>query len=77
MIPAPELIEPAFEFCFELRVDVADAIPVGGSDEGEGLHFAGITGGAFEGPACAGASCPAVATGGTAAASPCGSTRAT
>lgn len=50
MTPAPELIEPAFEFCFELRVDVADAIPLGGSDQGEGLHFAGITGGALDGP---------------------------
>ncbi|QZY51704.1 DUF3237 domain-containing protein [Leucobacter tenebrionis] len=52
MIDAAEtaLIEPALEYCFELRVDVADALPMGGSTEGEGLHFAPITGGAFEGP---------------------------
>jgi len=44
------LMEPEFEYCFELRVDVADALPLGGSREGEGLHFAPITGGVFEGP---------------------------
>ena len=44
------LIDPGFEFCFELRVDVADAIPLGGAVEGEGPHFAPITGGSFDGP---------------------------
>lgn len=54
--PAPEapLMEPAFEYCFELRVDVADALPVGGPDDGEGLHFAPITGGDFAGPRLSG-----------------------
>ncbi|WP_240423128.1 DUF3237 domain-containing protein [Leucobacter sp. wl10] len=45
-----QLMEPGFEYCFELRVDVADALPLGGSEPGEGLHFAPVTGGAFEGP---------------------------
>ncbi|WP_449280903.1 DUF3237 domain-containing protein [Leucobacter sp.] len=45
-----EPMHPAFEYCFELRVEVADALPLGGAVEGEGLHFALITGGSFEGP---------------------------
>ena len=49
-----ELIEPGFEFCFELRVEVAGALSIGGGEPGEGLHFAPITGGAFEGPRLAG-----------------------
>ena len=44
------LIEPGFEFCFELRVAVDDALPLGGAVEGDGLHFARITGGTFDGP---------------------------
>lgn len=45
-----ELMQPAFEYCFELRVEVADALPLGGAVAGEGLHFAPITGGSFAGP---------------------------
>ncbi|MEV8337754.1 DUF3237 domain-containing protein [Leucobacter sp. NPDC077196] len=44
------LLTPDFEFCFELRVAVDDAFPIGGSAPGEGLHFAPISGGAFAGP---------------------------
>lgn len=44
------LLTPAFEYCFELRVSVADALPIGGSTPEEGLHFAPITGGMFDGP---------------------------
>lgn len=47
---AEQLIAPDFEFCFELRVEVAEALPLGGQDPGEGLHFAPITGGTFAGP---------------------------
>lgn len=48
--PEPALLEPGFEFCFELRVAVDDALPIGGALAGEGLHFARISGGTFEGP---------------------------
>ena len=44
------LIAPDFEYCFELRVAVDDAVPIGGSTPEEGLHFAPITGGTFDGP---------------------------
>ena len=47
---APALIEPGFEYCFELRCDVAQAVPLGGAVPGEGLHFARVSGGAFDGP---------------------------
>ena len=48
------LITPDFEYCFELRVAVDDAFPIGGSTPEEGLHFAPITGGTFAGPRLAG-----------------------
>lgn len=44
------LMTPGFEYCFELRCDVAEALPLGGLAPGEGLHFARVTGGTFEGP---------------------------
>lgn len=44
------LLTPAFETCFELRVAVDDALQLGGADPGEGLHFARISGGTFDGP---------------------------
>ena len=47
---AQALLEPGFEFCFELRAAVDEALPLGGALEGEGLHFARITGGTFDGP---------------------------
>lgn len=46
----PPLRDPGFEYCFELRVKVHNALPVGGADDGEGLHFAQISGGTFDGP---------------------------
>lgn len=46
----PALLTPSFEFCFELRVAVADPLQMGGSEPEEGLHFAPITGGTFDGP---------------------------
>ena len=49
-VQAQALLEPGFEFCFELRVAVDEALPLGGALEGEGLHFARITGGTFDGP---------------------------
>lgn len=48
-MPAP-LMEPAFEYCFELRCLVDEAIPLGGAEPGEGLHFARVSGGDFDGP---------------------------
>ncbi|KJL32310.1 DUF3237 domain-containing protein [Microbacterium azadirachtae] len=44
------LIKPGFEFCFELRCRVDDALPLGGSTFGEGLHFAKVSGGTVTGP---------------------------
>ncbi|MCD1570269.1 DUF3237 domain-containing protein [Agromyces mediolanus] len=44
------LMEPAFEYCFELRCRVDEAIPLGGSEPEEGLHFARVSGGDFDGP---------------------------
>ena len=44
------LMEPAFEYCFELRCRVDDPVQLGGQAPGEGLHFARVSGGAFEGP---------------------------
>jgi len=43
-------MEPAFEYCFELRCRVDEALPLGGSKPGEGLHFARVCGGSFDGP---------------------------
>lgn len=50
MIAEPTLMTPDFEFCFELRVAVDEALPLGSGIEGEGLHFARITGGDLDGP---------------------------
>lgn len=44
------LMEPAFEYCFELRCQVDEAMPLGGQTPGEGLHFARVSGGTFSGP---------------------------
>lgn len=52
--PAP-LIEPGFEYCFELRCQVDEALPLGGRTPGEGLHFARVSGGTFDGPRLRGA----------------------
>jgi len=46
----PTLMEPAFEYCFELRCRVDDALPLGGRTPGEGLHFARVSGGTVDGP---------------------------
>jgi hypothetical protein len=45
-----DLIDPGFEYCFELRCAVDDPLPLGGSAPGEGLHFARVSGGDFDGP---------------------------
>lgn len=45
-----QLMEPGFEYCFELRCEVDDALPLGGSTPGEGLHFARVSGGTLDGP---------------------------
>lgn len=45
-----QLIEPSFEYCFELRCQVDDALPLGGQTSGEGLHFARVSGGTVDGP---------------------------
>jgi hypothetical protein len=45
-----DLIDPGFEYCFELRCAVDEALPLGGSEPGEGLHFARVSGGEFDGP---------------------------
>lgn len=45
-----ELMPPAFEYCFELRCAVDEPVPLGGATPGEGLHFAPVTGGIFDGP---------------------------
>lgn len=47
-------MEPAFEYCFELRCQVDDALSLGGSRDGEGLHFARVSGGTFAGPRLSG-----------------------
>lgn len=44
------LMEPAFEYCFELRCQVDDALQLGGGVPGEGLHFAHVSGGEVHGP---------------------------
>lgn len=43
-------IDPGFEFCFELHVAVDPPHSLGGDREGEGPHFAPITGGTVDGP---------------------------
>lgn len=43
-------MDPAFEFCFELRCRVDDAVPLGGGTPGEGRHFARVSGGTVHGP---------------------------
>ena len=45
-----ELMTPGFEYCFELRCAVEEELPLGGSTPGEGLHFARVSGGEFDGP---------------------------
>ena len=45
-----ELMQPAFEYAFELRAEIAPDVPLGGSEPGEGLHFAPIVGGDLDGP---------------------------
>jgi hypothetical protein len=45
-----ELLQPAFEYSFELRCRVDAPVPLGGRTPGEGLHFARITGGDLAGP---------------------------
>jgi len=49
------LMDPGFEYCFELRCRVEDPVPLGGSTPGEGLHFAKVSGGTVEGPRLRGA----------------------
>lgn len=44
------LMNPGFEYCFELRCQVDEAIPLGGQTPGEGLHFARVSGGSVDGP---------------------------
>lgn len=44
------LIDPGFEYCFELRCEVDNPVPLGGSTPGEGLHFARVKGGVVDGP---------------------------
>lgn len=44
------LMEPGFEYCFELRCQVDDPLPLGGRTPGEGRHFARVSGGTFDGP---------------------------
>lgn len=44
------LMEPGFEYCFELRCTVEEAVSLGGQVEGEGLHFARVSGGTLQGP---------------------------
>ena len=44
-----DLMHPAFEYCFELRCQVDEALPLGGRTPGEGLHFARVSGGTFDG----------------------------
>ncbi|KJL47256.1 hypothetical protein RS84_02046 [Microbacterium hydrocarbonoxydans] len=53
-MPEP-LMNPAFEYCFELRCRVEDALPLGGGVPGEGLHFARVSGGTVDGPRLRGA----------------------
>ncbi|MET0813537.1 MAG: DUF3237 domain-containing protein [Microbacterium sp.] len=48
------LIEPEFEYCFELRCHVDEPLPLGGDTPGEGLHFARVSGGTFAGPRLSG-----------------------
>ncbi|KRA24928.1 hypothetical protein ASD65_11170 [Microbacterium sp. Root61] len=44
------LMEPGFEYCFELHCQVEEAVPLGGRAPSEGLHFARVSGGTFDGP---------------------------
>ncbi len=44
-----DLIQPDFDYCFELRVAVDDPFQLGGHDH-DGLHFAPIVGGTLSGP---------------------------
>lgn len=55
MTTMEKLMDPAFEYCFELRCRVDDPVPLGTETPGEGRHFAHITGGAVTGPRLNGA----------------------
>ncbi len=44
------LMQPGFEYCFELRCRVDGPIQLGGTTPGEGRHFARVAGGSFDGP---------------------------
>jgi hypothetical protein len=44
-----ELMTPAFEYCFELQVDVTPPQRIGRGEGGQ-LHFTAITGGTLSGP---------------------------
>ncbi|UUT35977.1 DUF3237 domain-containing protein [Microbacterium elymi] len=44
------LMTPDFEYCFELRCEVEEPRQLGGPVPGEGLHFARVSGGTFDGP---------------------------
>lgn len=43
-------MEPRFEYSFELRCVVDEPVSLGGQVEGEGPHFARVSGGTLEGP---------------------------
>ncbi len=47
-------MQPDFEYCFELRCQVDEALPLGGQTPGEGLHFARVSSGTFDGPRLSG-----------------------
>ncbi len=53
----PALMEPGFEYSFELRCRVEEPLPLGGQTPGEGLHFARVSGGTFDGPRLRGRVC--------------------
>lgn len=48
------LMQPGFEYCFELRCSVDSPVPLGGTTPGEGRHFARVSGGSFDGPRLSG-----------------------
>jgi hypothetical protein len=58
MSAGSSLPEPHLEFAFEVRVDVGDALPVGGPSGHEQLFFVPITGGSVAGPRLSGAVLP-------------------
>lgn len=52
--PDRRLMDPAFEYCFELRCQVDEALQLGGRAPHEGRHFARVSGGTFHGPRLSG-----------------------